>query len=267
MKKIIALLFALSLNFENADAQNCSFICNGDFESPIVTSNPGMMLSTALPCWETTASDGIVEVWSNGFGVLPYSGNQLLEINAYMYATIYQNFNAVPGQLLDVSFAHHGRAGIDTMRIEMGAVGGPYTTLATVADGGVWGYYTFNYNVPNSGNNYCIRFVSVYAAGNNPGLGNLLDAVTVCLSTVGINDQNSTSDFSIRGDNGQGIIEVTQAGQNNEELLIYDISGRMVVNKVLTAGRTIINSKNLIPGVYMARLKSGKGELSRKFIY
>lgn len=164
----------------------CNLLCNTDFDNNQVTPPAGLAIVDAsqVPCWQTTASDNQVEIWNNGFnGVPAYSGNQFIELNAYMVSTIYQDFTVPPGTALTISFAHRGRQGVDVLSVDIGPVGGPYTTLGTYSDGNTaWGYYTANYTVPmGSGNNYTLRFNSVSAAGGNPAVGNFLDAITVNL--------------------------------------------------------------------------------------
>ncbi|MBC7696167.1 MAG: gliding motility-associated C-terminal domain-containing protein [Burkholderiales bacterium] len=162
----------------------CNLLCNTDFDNNQVTLTVGIVDASLVPCWGTTASDNKIEVWASGFnGVPSYSGNQFIELNAFMVSTLYQDFMATPGTLITASFAHRGRAGTDVMSVEIGPVGGPYTLLGTYSDGNTaWGYYTVNYTVPMGlGNNYSLRFNSISAAGGNPAIGNFLDAITVAL--------------------------------------------------------------------------------------
>lgn len=163
----------------------CNLLCNTDFENNQVTSSVGIFDASLVPCWQTTASDNKIEVWGSGFnGVPSYSGNQFIELNAYMVSTLFQNFSSTPGTLITISFAHRGRAGIDTMSLGIGPVGGPYNILGVFADDNIaWGYYTLSYILPSGvGTNFSLRFNSIYASGGNPGIGNFLDAVSVTQS-------------------------------------------------------------------------------------
>ncbi len=167
----------------------CNLLCNTDFDNnPVATSVSVSIVDASLvPCWETTATDNKIEVWYTGFnGVPSYTGNQFIELNAFMVSTIYQNFTVAPGSSLTIAFAHRGRAGVDVMSVDIGPVGGPYTTLGTYSDGNTsWGYYTVSYVIPGGfGNNYSLRFNSVSAAGGNPAIGNFLDAVSINLPSV-----------------------------------------------------------------------------------
>lgn len=184
------LLFLLkSFSFK----AQCNLLCNTDFDNTQITISVGIVDASLVPCWGTTASDNKIEVWASGFnGVPSYSGNQFIELNAFMVSTLYQNFVTTPGTGITASFAHRGRAGTDVMSVEIGPVGGPYTLLGTYSDGNTaWGYYTVSYTVPMGlGNNYTLRFNSVSAAGGNPAIGNFLDAISVSLPS------SSTLSFS-----------------------------------------------------------------------
>jgi gliding motility-associated-like protein len=158
--------------------------CNTDFETPVIpaTANPSLINESLVPCWDTTASDGVIEMWPPGFtGVTAYSGNQLIELNANLVGTLFQDFIVIPGTTISVSFAHRGRQGNDVVGVEIGPVGGPYVSLGNFTDGNTaWVLHTVNYTIPiGSGNNYTLRFVSVSSAGGSPSIGNLLDSISI----------------------------------------------------------------------------------------
>ena len=161
-----------------------SNFCNTDFETPVIpaTANPSLINESLVPCWDTTASDGVIEMWPPGFeGVTAYSGNQLIELNANLVGTLFQDFIVIPGTTISVSFAHRGRQGNDVVGVEIGPVGGPYVSLGNFTDGNTaWVLHTVNYTIPTgSGNNYTLRFVSVSSAGGSPSIGNLLDSISI----------------------------------------------------------------------------------------
>lgn len=191
----------------------CNLLCNTDFDNNQVTVPAGLAIVDAsqVPCWQTTATDNQIEIWNNGFnGVPAYSGNQFIELNAYMVSTIFQNFIVAPGTAITISFAHRGRQGVDVLGLDIGPVGGPYTTLGSYSDGNTaWGYYTVNYTVPMGlGNSYSLRFNSVSAAGGNPAVGNFLDAITVNLPyTVTLTP--SGTDASCNLPNGTATVTAT----------------------------------------------------------
>ncbi len=182
---LISFTFFSSGSF--SQGWDCNLFCNGDADSTFITAADAFVTSAQIPCWHTTAQDSLIEIWGDGYaGVSSYSGGQFFEMNAFYVSTLYQDITIAPGSYLSVSFAHRGRSGVDTMSVSVGPVGGPYTTLGYFADGNTnWGYHTVTYQIPaGSGNNYSVRFNSIYATNNNPTIGNFLDAVSVCDSTI-----------------------------------------------------------------------------------
>jgi gliding motility-associated-like protein len=104
----------------------------------------------------------------------------------------------IPGTTISVSFAHRGRQGNDVVGVEVGPVGGPYTSLGNFTDGNTaWALHTVNYTIPTgSGTNYTLRFVSVSSTGGNPSIGNLLDAISI--SSLGCPSQPATGVVSVQ---------------------------------------------------------------------
>ncbi len=185
-----------TLNFGNhlttAETDSCHFLCNPDFEDNQVVSagSQGFFNESLISCWKTTESDSIIEVWGSGFnGVPAYSGNQFIELNALTVSTLYQDFTAVSGRTLSISFAHRGRYNNpDVMNAKIGPTGGPYVLLGTYSDNNTaWSYHTVPYTFP-SGGSYELRFESVSSnggAGPDAG-GNFLDDISIdCPSAAG----------------------------------------------------------------------------------
>lgn len=178
MKGIYTILLCLFFIARAASQQVCILNCNGSFDSPALS--PGVALIQTINCWSTTATDGNMESWGTGFnGVPSYNGTNFVELNATQAATMYQVFNATAGGLVNVSFAHRGRAGVDTVMVSIGPAGGPYTSLGRFGDGtSAWGVYNLP-AITTLGGPYHIRFTPVYWSGNNIALGNFLDGVSV----------------------------------------------------------------------------------------
>ena len=159
--------------------------CNSDFESPtgIAIGSLGFINQNNFQCWRTTATDGMIEVWTNGTeSTNAYSGTQFIELNANQVSTLYQDLSIIPGSSVNISFAHRGRfSGTDVMRVEIGPVGGPYVSLGNFsATPSAWVYNSLNYTFPNNGlTNYTIRFVSVSSGSGNLTVGNFIDAVSI----------------------------------------------------------------------------------------
>ena len=112
----------------------------------------GLFTQNNVPCWKTTASDSIIEIWATGFdGVPSYSGNQFAELNGNMISTLYQNVIASPGSTATVSFAHRGKLGVDELSVSIGPVGGPYIIVDTFSAGNTtWVNHSFSYTFPNN---------------------------------------------------------------------------------------------------------------------
>jgi len=86
----------------------------------------GHIISEAqVPAWQTTASDGMIEIWANNFlDVKSFEGNQHAELNANEVAALYQTTSAVKkGAALDFKFAHRGRRGKDTVALTITDLG------------------------------------------------------------------------------------------------------------------------------------------------
>ncbi len=179
MKKILTVSI-IALAFTQISAQTCNLLCNGDFDNnPFVVSTVG--LTTSINCWNTEATDGLMEIWGTGYnGVPSYNGNQHMELNATQPAALYQDFYVAGSSVpLSISFAHRGRAGLDSMEVFAGPAGGPYTSLGRYGDGTTsWGYYTASYSTGSPGN-YRVRFKPFYWSGGNDAIGNFIDAVSV----------------------------------------------------------------------------------------
>ncbi|WP_341901091.1 gliding motility-associated C-terminal domain-containing protein [Fluviicola taffensis] len=201
---LLGILFSCAVS--TVSAQVCSAICNSGFDGiQLLTPNTmGLFTQNNVPCWKTTATDSIIEIWGTGFnGVNSYSGNQFVELNGTMLSTLYQDFIAAPGSTATISFAHRGRAGTDVMSLSIGPVGGPYTLVGTFSAGNTaWVYHSVSYTFPNNANtNYSLRFNSVSAAGGDPAIGNFLDAVTVTLAqptvSIDVTDASCTMGGSL----------------------------------------------------------------------
>lgn len=171
-----------SMNLTSAGNLKLNLLSNMNFDDiNLSISTYSIVDQSFANGWKTTASDGKIEFWANGFnGVSSYSGNQFVELNANQPATLYQDFAAVPNDTVAISFAHRGRSGTDVMKVEIGPVGGPYTNLGQFSDGNTaWGFYTVNYTFPSLAGTYSLRFTSVSSTGNDPSFGNFLDAVSI----------------------------------------------------------------------------------------
>ena len=174
-------------------ADSCIYLCNPDFEEIVNISAPSNYVQTSqdnIPCWNTMATDGKIEIWHSGYGTVPaYSGNFFAELNATQVGILYQTFSASTApQSVVASFAHRGRyAGNDVMKVYIVAPDGVSTLLGTYTDNNTgWGYYSVPFTINTTGN-WSLKFESV-SSNNGTGPadgGNFLDAINVtCPSSV-----------------------------------------------------------------------------------
>jgi hypothetical protein len=194
MRKLMACLVALAATAVSANAG----LINGSFETPRFT--PGVpdfiqINQSSVPGWRTTSTDGLIELWSDGFDgfhgvpVPSYHGAQHAELNATQVANLFQDAPGIPaGSVVGFQFAHRGRIGVDVMRLritDLGADNAPGGTglnadtllySALYSDGTAWGFYTNPFPLFALGNTVRFSYESVSAAGGNQAIGNLLDA-------------------------------------------------------------------------------------------
>ncbi|MEX2089125.1 MAG: SdrD B-like domain-containing protein, partial [Bacteroidota bacterium] len=237
------------LNFGNqlstAPPDSCSYLGNPDFEQIINVPPPSTSIQTPqenIPFWNTTASDSLIEIWRSGFnGVPAFSGNQFAELNATMVGTLYQNFTAVPGSTVIVSFAHRGRPTFNNqMSVSITPLGGTEVILGTfTASTTAWTVQSVSYTFPNNGiTAYVLSFISLPVGGTSAG-GNFLDAVNItCPSSlcgVKFNDLN-----------GNGVKDAGEPGLPGWEISL-NVTG---IPPVITDSLGNYCFNNLPPGTY-----------------
>lgn len=234
----------------------CNLMCNTDFENNPGTANVSFIQDSLVSCWNTTATDHLIEIWKAGYQNVPaYSGGYFVELNANQVSTLYQNFTATAGTSVTISFAHRGRQGTDVINLSIGPVGGPYVSLGNYSDGNTaWGFYTFVYVIPAGiGNNHSLRFNSVSASGGDASVGNFLDAITVQVSSSSTLNVSSTSVSCFGGTNG-----TAQAVMNGGVLPYTYTWSPSSVNAASVTG--------LSAGIYTVSVTEGNGCLSTKTV-
>jgi VCBS repeat-containing protein len=169
---------------------------NAGFEQPDFpdTNSVHFALDTAVPGWDTSATDHTIEFWDSGFsGVPAFEGDQFVELNAYQVSTLSQTFTPTSaGGDLTLTFAHRGRAGTDVMNvtaIDLGADGvlggGDDTTLFSqnyATGNAAWKQYQAALGTA-TGHPILLQFNSVSAAGGAT-VGNFLDAISIYDSSL-----------------------------------------------------------------------------------
>jgi CshA-type fibril repeat protein len=151
--------------------------------------------------WSTNDPALAIEVWKSGFvGVPADSGAQFVEINANAQDTMFQDVATTAGMKIRWSLAHRGRAGTDTMQLQIGAPAGPLVAQvpdgqagADIADGtGAWGHYSAVYVVPAGQTTTRFAFTSISEAFA-PSYGNFLDSVSLAALPTATDDSATTS--------------------------------------------------------------------------
>ncbi len=235
-----------------------NLLCNSDFENytstAIFVNN-----NIATNCWETTATDNKIEIWTTN--PAPYSGTKYIELNATQQSTLFQKINLNAGSTLDVSFAHRGRAGIDSVKVMIGLVGGVSTKLGVFGTGTTaWQVYNVSYLVPTTGQ-YSLQFVSQYATPDKTW-GNFLDAVSVKTGVCAvattkitlINDPlplaTKSNDLVVcKGDANASIIFTGSAGTPNYTFT-YNVDGGTNQTVVSSGNSATINANTSKEGVF-----------------
>lgn len=171
---------------------------NGSFEEPVLTGSWAQLNQGAVSGWQTTASDGKIELWNgsrmagslagtdNDFS---YYGDQHAELNATMVASLFQDISGVAADsLLGFGFAHRGREGNDTLQLTITDFGiddifgtGDDTELFSsryTTGKFAWSFYSNSgsNNISAMGNTLRFSFDSISSAGA-ASYGNFLDAV------------------------------------------------------------------------------------------
>ncbi|XDZ57359.1 T9SS type B sorting domain-containing protein [Flavobacterium tructae] len=160
---------------------------NADFEYPAFSQGLKFINQNQLPVsllgWRTTATDDIIEFWANGNeGKYAYSGRQFVELNAYQFSGLYQDYDTSTTTYFNYSFAHMGRLGVDKMALKVGPPGGPYTTIMTASTGTAWKLYTGTYQIPKGLTKIRFIFEAISTSTGDPTIGNFLDAVNFTAS-------------------------------------------------------------------------------------
>jgi LruC domain-containing protein len=166
---------------KSADAASCTScgtpFVNGGGEVPEFKSGWRLFNEGDVPGWETTATDGKIEMWVDGFlGVNAQEGRQFFELNANQVAALYQTLCIESGSTILWSVWHRGRAGVDVAEVKIGATVETAVYQATMSDGkNAWGHYSGSYTVPDGQTTTVFVFNSISATGGSLSVGNLLD--------------------------------------------------------------------------------------------
>ncbi|MDX1908437.1 MAG: T9SS type A sorting domain-containing protein [Bacteroidia bacterium] len=156
-------------------------IINGGFEEPVIPPVTYRIMSeTNVPGWETTASDGQIEIWSNNFqGIAAYEGTQFAELNANLVAANYQDIITTPGDVLQWAFSHRGRGSAtiaDVMQVKIGPAGGTSNfSQSYSATNTAWVRNTGYYTVPAGQTLTRFQLEAVSTGSGSISVGNFVD--------------------------------------------------------------------------------------------
>jgi hypothetical protein len=181
-----------------AASSAASVIQNGSFEAPDIPSGSFNASVFNVPGWSTTDSQGRIEIWDNNFGVSAHAGRQHAEINAFENSALYQDVTIDLAGLVDFGFAHRGRSGVDTLRVDV-TYAGIDALFGTgddvvVVDGNVFQYSTNNtawaFYAENdvftsvAGGIYRFSYGAVSTATGSPASGNFIDSVSFGVDAI-----------------------------------------------------------------------------------
>ncbi|WP_165579376.1 T9SS type B sorting domain-containing protein [Flavobacterium sp. ABG] len=234
---ILSLFLFSSLTHSQCTIQTT----NSDFEYPVIASGSIAFINqtqhpAALLGWRTTATDNIMEFWSNGYdGRNAYSGNQFIELNAYQSSGLFQDYDTSTTPHFNYSFSHMGRFGVDTMILKVGPPGGPYTTIKTAATAKEWKVYSGTYTVPAGQTRTRFIFESSATATGNPTAGNFLDAIsfTASINSPVVADKTICYNSSTT---------LTATGVPNASFYWYDATGTNLLHQGATFTTPVLTS-------------------------
>lgn len=170
-----------------------SSLQNGGFEVPPVPPATFTLFDAVdVPPWQTTDSQGEIEIWGTGFlGVPAAEGAGFAEINANSTGTLYQDVISIPGATMTWTLQHRAREGDDVMRVLIGDA----TTADVMSDTGwdyfspdltdgvsAWGSHTDQYVVPAGQTCTRFGFRAISTGSGSDSVGNFLDDVSFAIS-------------------------------------------------------------------------------------
>lgn len=188
--KTLFLLFFSMLALVGKAQQDCEInTINPDFEEPVIAQSgwPTFVDASGVLGWGTTAPDNQIEIWphsTNGGGVMAFSGDQYIELNANYQSGVFQDYDTpVEGIVFNYSFAHCARnlaaSGFDVVGVFAGPPSGPLIELgqysSEVWTG--WNVFTGSYSVPSGQPVTRFEFRAIDTAYGDNTVGNFLDAI------------------------------------------------------------------------------------------
>jgi hypothetical protein len=189
-------------------------LVNGGFEEPYFGGyGYNLVNESAVPGWDTTAPDHLMEFWYGGFIKPPYEGNQLIELNANYASTLYQDVPTTYGDVYIYAFSHRGRSGPDTMRFSLSGI-----EVRTVTDdAGAWGRYGGVISIVDAVTSF--QFEAISATGGGGSYGNLLDAISFSPACDLDTDGDGTPDALDDDEDNDGVPDALDVCPGEDDLV------------------------------------------------
>ena len=248
------------------DSHECTYnvnslpiaVINGSFEEPDIDYAQAMIsqqwwsppraavtfYQSDVNGWSTTAPDGRIELWQSGHGwVESFNGTQHAEINANGFGALYQDISTTPDSTMIWSFAHRGRGGPDTIKLNIGPADGTLVTVQTMTtDRHDWIVYSGEYVVPAGQTETRFEYQAVSTAYNNISVGNFLDNIQFYVQSESLNcnldtDNDGIIDSLDLDSDGDGLSDAYESGHDNlntdsEGQLTGDVGDNGLVDEV-----------------------------------
>ena len=194
-------------------------LVNGGFEAPAhAGSGYALENESAVPGWDTTAPDNLMEFWWGGFIAAPYEGTQLVELNANYASTLYQDVITTYGDVYVYAFSHRGRSGPDTMRFSLSGI-----EVTTVTDSTSWGRYGGVIAIVDAMTSF--QFEAISASGGGGSYGNLLDDISFTPACDLDTDLDGTPDALDVDEDNDGVPDSLDVCPGEDDALDIDGDG------------------------------------------
>ncbi|MBC1523354.1 DUF5011 domain-containing protein [Listeria booriae] len=225
---------------------------NGSFEQPAVPYGTWQTFNQSqVPGWQTTASDGLIEIQNHFEDRDAADGEQYAELNAYEASALYQDIVTTPGATVRWQVSHRGRHTTDTATVKFGTPGDLklIDTMTTSVD--AWKTYSGTYTIPAGQTTTRFQFEAV---GGDPRNGNLLDNIvfaTQSFITVSGNidktsvkkDKTATYSFDAKNEGGMASQKTTLSIPIPQEVTLN--SPNVMVDGASVAGSYDSNTRIL----------------------
>ncbi|EUJ23996.1 putative peptidoglycan linked protein, partial [Listeria grandensis FSL F6-0971] len=217
---------------------------NGSFEQPAVSYGTWKTLDQSeVPGWNTTGSDGLIEIQNHFENREAADGEQYVELNAYEASGLYQDIITTPGAKVRWRVAHRGRLTTDTATVKFGTPDDLKIIETMTTSKEAWKTYSGTYTIPAGQTTTRFQFEAV---GGDPRNGNLLDNIVFATQSFitldGKVDQTSVKENKIATYSFDAKNEGGMASQNTELSILISEEVTLVSSDVMVDGVSIAGS-------------------------